>query len=96
MSEELMNCEITSVRTSVNDNEDSEQIKSEFMPSLDADNLEDLDEKQEEHTLLQVKRNNEVQNINKELAIKESLIHQLLKNSSQVIDPPSEYFVPSC
>lgn len=54
------------------------------------DSLDDFDEKQEEHTLLQVKRNNEVQNINKELAIKESLICQLLKNSSQIIDYSKE------
>ena len=54
------------------------------------DSLDDFHEKQEEHTLLQVKRNNEVQNINKELAIKESLICQLLKNSSQTMDYSKE------
>lgn len=37
-----------------------------------------------------MKRNNEVQNINKELAIKESLICQLLKNSSQIVDYSKE------
>lgn len=55
-----------------------------------SNSLQDFDEKQEEHTLLQVKRNTEVQNINKELAIKESLISQLLKNSSQMIDYTKE------
>ena len=54
------------------------------------DSLDDLHEKQEEHTLLQAKRNDEVQNINKELAIKESLIHQLLKSSSLTIDYSKE------
>lgn len=37
------------------------------------DSLDYFDKKEEEHTLRQAERNNEVQNINKELALKESL-----------------------
>ncbi|XP_076246132.1 kinesin-like protein 3A [Calliopsis andreniformis] len=92
-SEELMNCELGSSdlkASSVNGTEDTEQKYVDGTNFEHSDTLEDFDEKQEEHTLLQVKRNNEVQNINKELAIKESLIHQLLKNSSQMIDYSKE------
>ncbi|KAF7418101.1 hypothetical protein HZH68_000754 [Vespula germanica] len=48
--------------------------------------LEDFDKKHEEHTSLQTERNNQVQDINRELAIKEHLITELLKNSSHVIE----------
>ncbi|KAF7401535.1 hypothetical protein HZH68_007355 [Vespula germanica] len=52
--------------------------------------LEDFDKKHEEHTLLQTERNNQVQDINRELAIKEHLISELLKNSSHVIEYSKE------
>lgn len=42
-----------------------------------------FDKKEEEHTLRQAERNNEVQNINKELALKESLVTELLKSVTQ-------------
>ncbi|CAD1473299.1 unnamed protein product, partial [Heterotrigona itama] len=90
-SEELINYEISSVNANtftINHEEDSEQTSIDEICSPDS--LDDFHEKQEEHTLLQVKRNNEVQNINKELAIKESLICQLLKNSSQTMDYSKE------
>ncbi|XP_023288014.1 chromosome-associated kinesin KIF4 [Orussus abietinus] len=54
------------------------------------DKSTDLDEKQEEHTLQQAERNNEVQNINRELALKEDLISKLLKNSSHLADYTKE------
>lgn len=44
------------------------------------DSLDYFDKKEEEHTLKQAERNNEVQNINKELALKESLVSELLKS----------------
>lgn len=47
------------------------------------DSLDYFDKKEEEHTLRQAERNNEVQNINKELALKESLVSELLKNATQ-------------
>ncbi|XP_031370407.1 chromosome-associated kinesin KIF4A isoform X1 [Apis dorsata] len=90
-SEELINYGITSVNANtftINREENIEHASMEEICSPDS--LDDFDEKQEEHTLLQVKRNNEVQNINKELAIKESLICQLLKNSSQIVDYSKE------
>jgi kinesin family protein 4/21/27 len=46
----------------------------------------DLDEKHEEHTLQQAERVDEMQYINKQLAIKEELVSNLLKNSSQIIE----------
>ncbi|XP_035733121.1 chromosome-associated kinesin KIF4-like [Vespa mandarinia] len=52
--------------------------------------LEDFDKKHEEHTLLQTERNNQVQDINRELAIKEHLISELLKNSSHMIEYSKE------
>ncbi|KOC66714.1 Chromosome-associated kinesin KIF4A [Habropoda laboriosa] len=91
-SEELINCEISSENAKLfttSDTEESEHASIDEC-SENPDSLDDFDEKHEEHTLLQVKRNNEVQNINKELAIKESLICQLLKNSSQIIDYSKE------
>ncbi|KOX75484.1 Chromosome-associated kinesin KIF4A [Melipona quadrifasciata] len=90
-SEELINYEISSINANtftINHEENSEQTSMDEICSPDS--LDDFHEKQEEHTLLQVKRNNEVQNINKELAIKESLICQLLKNSSQTMDYSKE------
>lgn len=47
------------------------------------DSLDYFDKKEEEHTLRQAERNNEVQNINKELALKESLVSELLKSVTQ-------------
>ncbi|XP_014603835.1 PREDICTED: chromosome-associated kinesin KIF4 [Polistes canadensis] len=52
--------------------------------------LEDFDKKHEEHTSIQTERNNQVQNINRELAIKEHLISELLKNSSPAIEYSKE------
>lgn len=46
----------------------------------------DIDEKHEEHTLQQAERVDEVQYINRQLAIKEELVSNLLKNSSQLIE----------
>lgn len=50
----------------------------------------DLDEKHEEHTLQQAERNDEVQYINRQLAIKEELISNLTKNCSQIIEYQKE------
>lgn len=47
------------------------------------DGLDYFDKKEEEHTLRQAERNNEVQNINRELALKESLVTELIKNMTQ-------------
>ncbi|OAD60477.1 Chromosome-associated kinesin KIF4, partial [Eufriesea mexicana] len=90
-SEALINCAISSINANtftINHEEDTEHTSIDDICSPNS--LDDFDEKQEEHTLLQAKRHDEVQNINKELAIKESLICQLLKNSSQIIDYSKE------
>ncbi|XP_066595687.1 chromosome-associated kinesin KIF4 isoform X2 [Prorops nasuta] len=50
----------------------------------DDENINEIDEKHEEHTLNQVKRNEEVNNINKELAKKQELVSRLLKETSQL------------
>ncbi|XP_053989856.1 chromosome-associated kinesin KIF4A-like [Hylaeus volcanicus] len=90
-SEELINCGISSLSSKTFDDDENLKQTSEGETSLEnPDSLDDIDMKQEEHTLLQVKRNNEVQNINKELAIKESLMSKLLKDSSQIIDYSKE------
>ncbi|XP_053989871.1 chromosome-associated kinesin KIF4-like, partial [Hylaeus volcanicus] len=90
-SEELINCGISSLSSKTFDDNENLKQTSEGETSLEnPDSLDDIDMKQEEHTLLQVKRNNEVQNINKELAIKESLMSKLLKDSSQIIDYSKE------
>ncbi|KAI4490936.1 hypothetical protein M0802_010610 [Mischocyttarus mexicanus] len=52
--------------------------------------LEDFDKKHEEHTSMQIERNNQVQDINRELAIKEHLISELIKNSSPAIEYSKE------
>ncbi|KAK2579122.1 hypothetical protein KPH14_001293 [Odynerus spinipes] len=52
--------------------------------------LEEFDKKNEEHTLLQTERNNQVQNINRELAIKEHIVSELLKKSSHVVEYSKE------
>jgi len=45
--------------------------------------LDYFDKKDEEHALRQTERNNEIQTINKELALKESLMSELLKHIMQ-------------
>ncbi|XP_031828912.1 kinesin-like protein 3A isoform X2 [Nomia melanderi] len=91
-SEKLINCEITPFysNTFTMNVDDEEQTSIDKINSENHDSFDDIDEKQEEHTLLQVKRNDKVQDINKELAIKEGLMCQLLKNSSQLIDYSKE------
>lgn len=59
-----------------------ECIRAEESGSVE-DSLDYFDKKEEEHTLRQAERNNEVQNINKELALKESLVSELLKSITQ-------------
>ncbi|XP_057327856.1 chromosome-associated kinesin KIF4A [Microplitis mediator] len=49
-----------------------------------------LDEEHAEHTFRQAERNNEVQNVNRELAIKEELIARLLNNASQIAEHTKE------
>ncbi|XP_026667944.1 chromosome-associated kinesin KIF4 isoform X2 [Ceratina calcarata] len=85
-SEELTRYETSSFQANVFTNKTEELENLCLDEANSSDSLLDIDEKQEEHTLLQVKRNNEVQNINKELAIKESLIAELLKSSQPMID----------
>ncbi|XP_044019738.1 chromosome-associated kinesin KIF4 [Aphidius gifuensis] len=70
-----------SMRITTNNNND------EFDDSLDS-SIEgiQLDEKQAEHTIRQSERNNEVQNINRALAIKEELVSRLLTNASQLAE----------
>jgi len=62
--------------------EDIECIRTEELNDIE-NNLDYFDKKEEEHTLRQAERNNEVQTINKELALKESLVSELLKNVTQ-------------
>ena len=62
--------------------EDIECVRTEELNDIE-DNLDYFDRKEEEHTLRQAERNNEVQIINKELALKESLVSELLKNVTQ-------------
>ncbi|EZA47603.1 chromosome-associated kinesin KIF4 isoform X2 [Ooceraea biroi] len=47
------------------------------------DGLDYFDKKEEEHTLRQAERNNEVQNINKELALKECLMSEYVKSITE-------------
>lgn len=62
----------------------AEDIGERVEPSNNVeDSLDYFDKKEEEHTLRQAERNNEVQSINKELALKESLVSELLKNVTQ-------------
>ncbi|XP_032669022.1 chromosome-associated kinesin KIF4 isoform X1 [Odontomachus brunneus] len=83
-SEELLNYEISvdSKNFVTFTKEDAE-----YVHTGDANNIEDsldyFDKKEEEHTLRQAERNNEVQNINKELALKESLVSKLIKSIPQ-------------
>lgn len=53
-------------------------------------NMMDIDMKQEEHTLQQAERKDEVKNINRELALKEELVSKLLANTSQMVEYSKE------
>ncbi|KAM0737046.1 Chromosome-associated kinesin KIF4 [Formica fusca] len=83
-SEELINHEISNSKNCVMHMEESAEC-TEQIEELNniEDSLDYFDKKEEEHTLRQAERNNEVQNINKELALKESLVSELLKNATQ-------------
>ncbi|XP_076378598.1 kinesin-like protein 3A [Megalopta genalis] len=89
-SEELIHCGLTSSDSDIFTKDGEEEMHVDSGNSVSQDSIDDIDEKQEEHTLLQVKRNDKVQDINKELAIKESLMCQLLQNSAQLIDYSKE------
>lgn len=86
-SVELINHEISSSKHHVlyagKDTEYTEHI--EELNNIE-DSLDYFDKKEEEHTLRQAERNNEVQNINKELALKETLVSELLKNAQQTAE----------
>lgn len=81
-SEELLNYEISidSKNCMTHTEEDAENVDE---LNIAENSLDYFDKKEEEHTLRQAERNNEVQNINKELALKESLVSKLLKNITQ-------------
>jgi len=82
-SEELINHEISNSKHYISHTEeDVECVRAEELNDVE-DNLDYFDKKEEEHTLRQAERNNEVQTINKELALKESLVSELLKNVTQ-------------
>ncbi|XP_050460223.1 chromosome-associated kinesin KIF4 [Cataglyphis hispanica] len=83
-SEELINHEISNSKNYVMHIEENTK-RTEQIEELNniEDSLDYFDKKEEEHTLRQAERNNEVQNINKELALKESLVSELLKNATQ-------------
>ncbi|KAG7209375.1 hypothetical protein KM043_015475 [Ampulex compressa] len=90
-SEELISYEMSLCnKTSVSNTEEDVQSPTHEMNEDDAENIEYFDEKHEEYTLRQAERNNEVEIINRELAIKEDLVSQLLKNSSQAIEYSKE------
>ncbi|KZC08147.1 Chromosome-associated kinesin KIF4A [Dufourea novaeangliae] len=91
-SKQLINCGMEPIdsKTFTMYEGNEEQTSLNELNSENNDSLDDLDGKEEEHTLFQVKRNDKVQDINKELAIKEGLMSQLLKNSSQLIDYSKE------
>ncbi|XP_018404227.1 PREDICTED: chromosome-associated kinesin KIF4 [Cyphomyrmex costatus] len=82
-SEELINHEISNSKHCVmHVEEDVECVRAEELNDIEG-SLDYFDKKEEEHTLRQAERNNEVQTINKELALKESLVSELLKNVTQ-------------
>jgi len=81
-SEELINHEISNSKHISHTEEDVECVRAEELNDVE-DSLDYFDKKEEEHTLRQAERNNEVQTINKELALKESLVSELLKNVTQ-------------
>lgn len=82
--EELLNYEILNSKTCIAraDDDAAAQAQKEEANNVE-DSLDYFDKKEEEHTLRQAERNNEVQNINKELALKECLVSELLKSVSQ-------------
>lgn len=83
-SEELINHEISNSKyCMINMEENPEHIEHIEELNNVEDSLDYFDKKEEEHTLRQAERNNEVQNINKELALKETLVAELLKNVTQ-------------
>lgn len=57
---------------------------------LEIDELSAVHEQQENHMQLQSERNNQVQNINRELLLKENLIATLMKEHSRVQDHNKE------
>lgn len=82
-SEELINHEISNSKHCITHTENLvECVRAEELNDVE-DSLDYFDKKEEEHTLRQAERNNEVQIINKELALKESLVSELLKNITQ-------------
>lgn len=81
--EELLNHEISNSKNCVTHADDNAtQMQGEELKNIE-DSLDYFDKKEEEHTLRQAERNNEVQNINKELALKECLVSELLKSVTQ-------------
>ncbi|XP_076661234.1 kinesin-like protein 3A isoform X2 [Halictus rubicundus] len=89
-SEELIHCGMTSSDSNTCKEDCEEETPTEQINSANQDSMDNIDEKQEEHTLLQAGRNDQVQDINKELAVKERLMCELLKNSSELIDYSNE------
>lgn len=63
---------------------DSESMSNSIEENSLHNETYDLDEKHEEHTLQQAERNDEVQYINRQLAIKEELISNLVKDCSHI------------
>lgn len=53
---------------------------------LEIEELSVVNEQQENHMQLQAQRNNQVQNINRELMVKENLIATLMKEHSRIQD----------
>ncbi|XP_011865378.1 PREDICTED: chromosome-associated kinesin KIF4 [Vollenhovia emeryi] len=84
-SEQLLNHEISNSKNcGAHMAENVEEcVRAEASSNGVEDSLDYFDKKEEEHTLRQAERNNEVQNINKELALKESLVSELLKSVTQ-------------
>ncbi|XP_036139032.1 chromosome-associated kinesin KIF4 isoform X2 [Monomorium pharaonis] len=82
-SEQLINHEIFNSRNCGTDIEDVECVRAEDLNNVE-DSLDYFDKKEEEHTLRQAERNNQVQSINKELALKENLVSELLKSQQTV------------
>jgi kinesin family protein 4/21/27 len=75
-----------SVDSTNNTSANSESMSNSIEDNSLHNDTYDLDEKHEEHTLQQAERVDEMQYINKQLAIKEELVSNLLKNSSQIIE----------
>ena len=79
-----------SVESSNDISASSELMSSSLNGNCIQNETYDLDEKHEEHTLQQADRVDEVQYINRQLAIKEELVSNLLKNSSQMAEYQKE------